>query len=218
MKANNIEFKIVRSDQLDFDARLQISRVFADRFSQWLIFFSKDKNKISKAFAHMFVLDQFYVAIFDNKIVGMAACTNGKSLSVKLNKNELKKYLGYLKGSLAALFLRKEFERYIENSYIETGSIEFVSTSIDFRGRGVATQIIKYIIENTPYTNYLIEEVADTNTAAMNLYNKFGFIEYKRITVSKRRAKKIGINNFIALKYSKSKQNNIEIIHKGSII
>ncbi|MEI4771402.1 hypothetical protein WAX74_17385 [Psychrobacillus sp. FJAT-51614] len=40
-------------------------------------FFSKDKNKIAKAFAHMFVLNQFYVAIANNKIGGMTACTDG---------------------------------------------------------------------------------------------------------------------------------------------
>jgi hypothetical protein len=37
----------------------------------------------------------------------------------------------------------------------------------------------------------------------MNLYKKLGFEEYRRKPVPQKRAEKIGINNFIALKYIK---------------
>lgn len=200
----NYKFKVVRADKADFsDVREQIAEIFADGFTQWLEYFSKDKNIIAKAFAHMFVLDQFYVAVSDNKIAGMAACTDCKTLSVKLNKKELRKYLGFFKGSIAAIVLKKEFERPFKNPSPETGSIEYVGTASEFRGKGVASQIIRHIIEHTPYRQYLIEEVADTNTPAINLYKKLGFVEYNRIPVPQQRAKKIGINNFISLQYIK---------------
>ncbi|MDV4151331.1 N-acetyltransferase [Clostridium sp. AL.422] len=194
---------VIRADKLDIDARFQISEIFADGFTQWLIFFSKDKNTIAKAFAHMFVLDQFYVAVANNKVAGVAACTDCRTLSVKLDKKELRKHLGFFKGSIAGIALKKEFERAFENPPLETGSIEFVGTAAEFRGRGVASQIISHIISNTPYREYLIEEVADTNTPAMNLYKKLGFKEYRRIPITQNKAKKIGINNFIAFKYIK---------------
>jgi ribosomal protein S18 acetylase RimI-like enzyme len=196
------KFTVIRADKLDLDVRLQMSEIFADGFTQWLIFFSKDKNIIAKAFAHMFVLDQFYVAVADNKIAGMVACTDCRTLSVRLNKKELRKHLGFFKGSIAAIVLKKEFESHFENPSPETGSIEFVGTASEFRGKGVASQIISHIIQNTAYREYLIKEVADTNTAAMNLYKKLGFEEYNRIPVPQNRARKIGINNFIALKYT----------------
>ena len=117
----NYKFKVVRADKTDFsDVREQIAEIFADGFTQWLEYFSKDKNIIAKAFAHMFVLDQFYVAVSDNKIAGMAACTDCKTLSVKLNKKELRKYLGFFKGSIAAIVLKKEFERPFKNPSPET--------------------------------------------------------------------------------------------------
>ncbi|WP_331457454.1 GNAT family N-acetyltransferase [Bacillus sp. FJAT-18017] len=72
-----------------------------------------------------------------------------------------------------------------------------------FSGQGVASQIIQYILENTPYNDYIIEEVADTNTPAMRLYKKLGFVEYKRKPIPEKIAKKIGINNFLSLKYIK---------------
>ena len=203
MESENYKFTIVKADKVDFDVRKQMSEIFSEGFSQWLVFFSKDKNKIAKAFAHMFVLNQFYVAIANNKVGGMTACTDGADRSVRLNKKELRKHLGFFKGSMAGIFLKKEFEAPFEEFPPNTGSIEFVGTASEFRGQGVAFQIIKHIIENTPYNDYVIEEVADTNTSAMNLYNKLGFEEYKRKPLPEIRAKKIGINNFLSLKYVK---------------
>ncbi|WFA09235.1 GNAT family N-acetyltransferase [Tissierella sp. Yu-01] len=203
MISEDYKLTVIRADKLDFDVRQQMSEIFAEGFTQWLGYFSKDKNIIAKAFAHMFVLDQFYVAVEGNKIAGMAACTDCRTLALKLNKKELRKHLGFLKGSIAGVVLKKEFENPFKNPPLETGSIELVGTATEFRGKGVASQIIRYIIRNTIYRTYLIEEVADTNTPAMNLYKKLGFEEYRRKPVPQKRAEKIGINNFIALKYIK---------------
>lgn len=35
--------------------------------------------------------------------------------------------------------------------------------------------ILRHMMENTPYEQFLIEEVADTNIPAMKLYQKLGF-------------------------------------------
>ena len=204
MQLEDNKFTVIRADKLDIDVRNQMSQIFAEGFTQWLEYFSKDKNVIAKAFAHMFVLEQFYVAIVENKIAGMVACTDCKTLSVRLNKRELRKYLGVVKGSVAGIVLKKEFESLFKNPPADTGSIEYVGTVSEFRGKGVASQIIKYIFDNTPYSEYLIEEVADTNIPAINLYKKIGFEEYKRIPVPQKNAKKIGINHFISLKLKKA--------------
>jgi len=194
----------MRADQVDFDVRRGIAEIFAEGFTQWLIFFSKDAAKIAEAFAHMFILDQFYVAVSDGKVVGMAACTDGFSQSVKLDKKELRKHLGFYKGTMAGIFLKKEFESPFVNPSPGTGSIEFVGTAAEFRGQGVGSLLIRHILEHTPYEEYVIEEVADTNIPAMKLYNKLGFEEYRRKPIPPIQAKKIGINNFLALRYRKT--------------
>ncbi|MBT2757462.1 GNAT family N-acetyltransferase [Mesobacillus foraminis] len=203
MKSEGNKFLIVKADEVDLDVRTQMSEIFAEGFTQWLVFFSKDKDVIAKAFAHMFILDQFFVAIANGEIAGVTACTDGTKKSVRLNKKELRKHLGFFKGSMAGIFLKKEFEAPYENFPPNTGSVEFVGTAPEFRGQGVASQIIRHIFENTTYNNYVIQEVADTNIPAMNLYKKMGFEEYKRKAVPQKLAKKIGINNFLALKYEK---------------
>src|SRR5699024_9283227 len=103
------------------------------------------------------------------KIAGFVACTDCTTLSVRLSKKELRKHLGYVKGSIAGIVLKKEFESPFINPPADTGSIEFVGTASEFRGKGVASQIIQYIFNNTPYCEYVIKEVADTNIPAMNL-------------------------------------------------
>lgn len=205
MKGKDKKFIITKADKIDkdIDVRGKMAQIFAEGFAQWLGYFSKDKYILAKAFSHMFVLNQFYVAIENNKVAGMAACTDGKSLSVQLNKKELRKHLGFFKGSIAGIALKKEFEAPYENFPAYTGSIEFVGTASEFRGEGTATQIIQYIIENTPYHDYLIEEVADTNIPAMRLYEKLGFEEYKRKPIPEKVAKRNGINNLLSLKYMK---------------
>lgn len=194
---------VIRADKADMDCRTQMSEIFADGFTQWLGFFSKDRNKIAKAFAHMFVLDQFYITLAGHTVAAMAACTDGTALAVILDKKELRRHLGFFKGSLAGYFLKKEFEVLLENRSPDKCSIEFVGTALQYRGQGAASLVIQHIVDNTPYKEYLIEDVADTNVAAMKLYKKLGFMEYKRKSIPIKKAEKNGINHIVSLKYVK---------------
>ncbi|MFG0212061.1 GNAT family N-acetyltransferase [Brevibacillus porteri] len=148
-------FTVIRADQVEFDAREQMSQIFAEGFTQWLGFFSNDKQTIARAFAHMFVLNQFYVAVTDDrKVASMAACSGGTAPSVKLNPKELRKQLGFYKGTLAGLFLKKEFEATMADPSPVTCSIDFVGTAPEFRGQGAAMMILRHIMENTPLNNF----------------------------------------------------------------
>ncbi|MCR1971860.1 hypothetical protein AAGC94_20455 [Clostridium sporogenes] len=104
MTPKKYNFTVIKADKINFDVRTQMSEIFAEGFIQWLEYFSKDKDTIAKAFAHMFVLDQFYVAVLDNKIAAIAACTDCRTLAVRLDKKELRKHLGTLKVALPELF------------------------------------------------------------------------------------------------------------------
>ncbi len=86
--------KIIRSNEFDNDTKTKISEIFVDVFFQWLKYFSKDKDKLTRAFSHMFNLDVFYIAVIDGEIAGIAACTDGKVSSVHLKSQELKKTSG----------------------------------------------------------------------------------------------------------------------------
>jgi ribosomal protein S18 acetylase RimI-like enzyme len=192
-------FEIQPASKHGKDTNDKISKIFVDGFYQWLHYFSKDKKKLVNAFSHMFNLDVFYVALLNDEICGIAACNDGKIKSVHLEKKELKKYLGFVKGTIAYAVLNHEFEEKQYPFPIEPdmGCIEFVATSAEYRGKGVASAIITNIFKTTPYTNYVLE-VADTNLNAVNLYTKLGFKEFKR--VEEKHSKTSGINYLIYMK------------------
>lgn len=114
---------------------------------EWLKFFSSDTNQLSRAFEHVFILDKFYVATLEGKVVGIAGCTNGITPCMKLNYKELCKHLGVIKGVIATIILKKEFENHSYPFQIDAdcGSIEFVATHENYQGQGIALSITNEI-------------------------------------------------------------------------
>ncbi|MFT4143703.1 MAG: N-acetyltransferase [Mobilitalea sp.] len=197
-----MDIKIVKANETEGNIKKQISEIFVEGFWQWLKYFSKDKTRLINAFEHIFQLDSFYVAILDEKVVGITACTNGKKPCVHLQAKVLRKNLGFVAGSIAASVLRKELENHPYPFELEptTGSIEFVATHMDYRGKGVASTLIEEIIKNNEYKEFVLE-VADTNTNAVKLYEKLGFVEIKRVKMHN--SKRSGINFLVYMKYIK---------------
>lgn len=197
-----MEISVKLASEIDGNVREGISNIFAGGFYQWLKFFAKDTKQLAHAFEHAFILDHFYVAIIDGKIAGIAACTNGDTPSMKLCHKELRKHLGIIKGTIAGVVLKKEFENHAYPFQLEPncGSIEFVATHENYRKQGVALSIITHICSVTPYDEYVLE-VADTNIPAVQLYEKIGFKEFMRVALSARARKESGIDHFLYMKY-----------------
>jgi ribosomal protein S18 acetylase RimI-like enzyme len=192
--------EIKRASKLGENTKKKMSEIFVDGFGKDLTFFSEDKEKLAEALEHMFVVDVFYCALIDGEMAGITACTNGKVSSVYLNKQELRKHLGFYKGTLANIFLKPEFEKPPMETGDNIASVEFVATASKFRGNGVATAIMNYIFSLPQYDQYVLE-VADTNTSAVKLYEKLGYKEFKRI--KHKHSKRSGINYLVYMKYSK---------------
>lgn len=193
---------VKRADELGESARARISDIFAEGFIQWLGYFSRDAAKLSRAFAHMFILEAFYVASVDGEIAGIAACTDGMSPPIRLKTGPLIRHLGPVRGAIAAVVLKKELENHRYPFPIEPGcgSVEFVATGGKYRGKGVASAVIGHILSVTPYSSYVLE-VADTNESAVRLYQRLGFREFLR--VPEKHSKQSGINSFLYMKYQK---------------
>ena len=157
----------------------KISKLYVEAFGSYMYAISKSPEKLVKAFTHMFVVDDFYVCIIDNEVVGMMACTNKETYGIKHDKKLLIKELGLIKGLVANRMLKKLFTKYpkypIEMD-CKTGSIEHVVTNSNYRKKGIATSIMEYIFALNMYEKYVLE-VFDTNENAIKLYKKFGFKE-----------------------------------------
>jgi ribosomal protein S18 acetylase RimI-like enzyme len=169
--------EIKRAIEFGDNVREKISEIFVDGFSKEFRFFSKDKVKLTKAFAHMFVLDVFYAGVINNEIAGIMACTNMVSSCIKHDKKILIKHFGILKGMALNYLFKFYFQKvpkYPMETNEKTASVEFVATLEKFRGKGVASAILKYLHSFPEYDEYVLE-VADINFAAMKLYEKTGY-------------------------------------------
>jgi ribosomal protein S18 acetylase RimI-like enzyme len=192
------------------DARQQISRVFAVGFYQWLQYFSKDEERLALALAHMFDLSKFWIAAEGETVAAITACTDGVKSPILLNKSELKRHLGLIRGSLAYSMLKTHLQ---EHNYPfalgpQTGSIEFVATAPEYRGRGVAGTLVEHVMRTCGYAEYVLE-VADTNTTAVRLYERLGFKEFQR--VPEKHPKQSGLNFYV---YMKREMNAFELLDK----
>ena len=197
--------KFICAKELPFDVRPQMSFLFVEGFYSWIKYFSKDKEKLKEAFKHIFDLEYFYVAVeeegnSENKITAMTATTKGHA-PITLQRKEFTKVLGYIKGCITYYILNKHMVR---NAYPftlspKTGTIEFVATAPDYRGRGIAFDLINFIMnrKGTVFTSYILE-VADTNENAVRLYEKLGFKEIKRVKAPN--PKRSGVNYFLYMR------------------
>jgi ribosomal protein S18 acetylase RimI-like enzyme len=196
--------RYISADQLHFDAREQISRVFVVGFYQWLKYFTKDVELLTRALAHIFDLPKFWVAVEGETIVAITACTDGVMPPISLDRTELRRHLGLIRGLLAYSMLKANL---LEHTYpftltLQTGSIEFVATSPEFRDRGVAGGLIEHIMQTCGYSEYVLE-VADTNSTAIRLYERLGFKEFQR--VPEKHPKQSGLNFYVYMKREMAK-------------
>jgi len=192
--------EIKRAIEFGESIRDKISELYVDGFyDAGLRHFSKDKSKIIEAFTPMFPIEYFFVALIDNEIVGITACLGKGNICLNIDKKRFIKYFGILMGFMAYSINKK----YIKNLPVhtmdnETAVVEYVVTDPKYRGKGVASALIKHIFELPEYKHFLIE-VADTNPGAFELYKKLGFKETHR----KKFMPGSGINYWINMKYSK---------------
>ena len=187
-----------RADKVIHDIKPELSRVFVEGFYTWIRHFHKDKDKLVEAFTHIFDLKYFYVAIEDGEVAGMVACTQGYA-PISLQRKKFTDVLGFFRGNFAYFMLKRHMVRnaYPFNLSRTTGSIEFVATAPQHRNKGIAHDLILYVMKENPYDSYVLE-VADTNAGAVHLYEKLGFKEIKRMKAPN--PKRSGVNNFLYMR------------------
>ncbi|RCV57589.1 GNAT family N-acetyltransferase [Marinitenerispora sediminis] len=190
--------EVVPAARLGEGYRRRITEVFVGGFGPDFASLSKDPRRLADAFEHMLVLDTFHVGLVDGRPAGIAALTDGVRPSTRHSAAELRRHLGLVRGTIADLAFRSEFQGGVPGIRPGAASIEFVATSPDYQGRGVATAVLDHLLALPGYTEYVLADVADTNTAALSLYRKLGFTEYRRRRV--RHTRWTGIRYYVSLR------------------
>lgn len=191
---------VKRMSDLDKKYRKEVAHIFVDAYYDNLKSLSKDKNKLSEGFEHVFVSEVFFVAFCEEKIVGILACSNNKTRALHLCRRELVKHFGFIKGTMSYNFMKRNFHDSLNYSD-DTTYIESVATSTFARGKGIATFLMNYVYEQLPYTEYVLE-VVNNNPNAIRLYEKLGYSEFERKKAEY--PKIMGFEYYIYMKKSKT--------------
>ncbi|MCL2406317.1 MAG: GNAT family N-acetyltransferase [Defluviitaleaceae bacterium] len=189
----------IKASDLPFDPRPQMGRIFAEGFYEHgLKFLSKDKAKLARATAHIFVLDKFFVAVENGEIMAMVGVTAQKPPPAKADKKILINELGFIRGRVAYWALNK----FVINppAPVEIPEdmciIEFVATSLAHTRKGIAFKLLSHVMEILHFDGYMLE-VVDVNAGAISLYEKLGFREFSRKPSPSKRS---GFNFFLYMK------------------
>lgn len=191
--------EVKRADELSENPRPALARIFVEGFYRHLSVLSKDKEKLARAFEHSFDLAHFHVLLVDGKIAAFVGISDKTQPIVKLEGKILRRHLGIIKGTMANFFLKKEMTEKAHPFALaeNTGSIDFVATAPEHRGRGLSFQLLQETIKKNAYEKHVLE-VVDNNSSAIRLYEKLGFKEFLRVPM--KAAKRAGFESFIYMK------------------
>jgi len=189
----------LKASELQFDPRPQMSKIFSEGFyDHGLKMLCKDKDELARATAHIFLLENFYVAVENESVIAaFVGCTAKKPPPIALDKKILRQEMGFFHGSIFYFMLNKVViqKPYPFNQPPQAASIEFVATAQEYRGKGAAFGLLSYVMDVEPYSEYVLE-VIGINTAAIRLYEKLGFVEFMRVPAPKGS----GLEHFVYMK------------------
>lgn len=184
--------------------RYAIALCISEGFEKDFSVLSKDNKKIASAIATGLQIDKFYIAETDGKIMAVMAISDCYGRAARVDKPALRKHLGFIKGLIAGVVLKEEFEEQFDYP-AGIGYIEFVTVRKEHRGKGISAFLLKESMELSGYQEFILD-VTDTNTTAVQCYLKFGFKEIKRIP--EKHAKQKGFHAKIYMFYSMAKSIN----------
>ena len=156
-----------------------IAKTLAHSFEKNLSILTKDIECIARIFDNGVNTDCFYIAEQNDEIIGVVAYTDCKTgRALKATKSDCIKHLGFIRGIIAFKFICSDLMRPL--SYPETtGYIDVVGVLKKARGRGVAKELLKAMIENNPQYDKFVLEVDSKNASAVKSYTDLGFVEFK---------------------------------------
>ncbi|MEW9552483.1 GNAT family N-acetyltransferase [Nonomuraea sp. NPDC050783] len=189
---------IQRADRLGEAHRRAITEVLTRGFAEDFTFFSDDPGKLADAFAHMVIMDRFHVALVDREPAGLASLTTGQEECFAPRWSQLRRHLGAVHGTISHLVVRSQFLGPLPEAREGLAEIGFVATAPAYRSRGVATALLRHLLELPEYDEYVLREVKDNNVPALALYRKLGFTEYRRRPV--RFARRAGFSAYVSLR------------------
>ena len=177
--------------------RQGLARCIAEGFERDFSALCKDTEKTARAIEGGIRTSRFWVAEEKDIPAGTAALSDCRERAVRTDRAGYLKHFGPLRGRLALLVLKGEFEAPLDFPP-ETGYLEFVTVARRCRRQGIATALVQKILSSGLYQDYILD-VVNTNTGAFRCYEKMGFRPFRQVPEKHSRQK--GFDCKIYMKY-----------------
>lgn len=173
---NQTEYEIKKLSELNRSQVMQAVALFVDGFYYiYEMAVSKDKALLLQLFIDAFDYDMVFVCLHEERIVGFLGLGNSIKRCVALSKETCKRLLGKFKGTMVYLQMGGMLHEITVHGTDE-GYIDYVTTDSDYRGKGIATKLIKHVCDTLLYKNYTLDVLSKNNTAK-RLYEHLGFAQ-----------------------------------------
>lgn len=162
---------------LSTEQKYAVADIFIEGFGHFMKF-TKDREVLKTLIYHAINPNWTYVLVEEEQVLGFTALATNKIRPIKFDQEVCVELFGRLKGNL----LCKEINAIFQSKVVKEDTdlyIDVLATAEQCRGKGVATRLLEYSFSLPGYTNYYIE-VMSKNTIAKSLYNKIGFVDYKK--------------------------------------
>ena len=179
--------------------RSDIALCIAEGFKKDFDVLCKNTHTVATAISTGLQISKFYVAESENDVVGVVAISDCNGRAATTDIASYKENFGFIKGNIANLVLREEFESPLDYPPT-TGYIEFVAVRNSHQRKGIATSMLKESMIQSSYEDYVLD-VTDINTAAIRCYSALGLKEFKR--VKEKHSKQKGFSAKIYMRYQK---------------
>ena len=179
----NIDIIIKKLTDIEDELILyKAAHVFVEAYYQDLKMLSDKKEKLIDMFVNSFNVNYLYAAFIDDKPVGIMAISDKHGRATKIRKQLLRRVFGFVLASRVFPLMYKEMCLPMTKDD-NVGNIECVGVLPSMQGKGVATALIEYAIQNGGFEIYTLDVYSD-NLTAFNIYKKQGF-EITKIVPSK---------------------------------
>jgi ribosomal protein S18 acetylase RimI-like enzyme len=193
--------EITRGDVLGEGYRRRITEVLVNGFAEDFGFFSKDPAALADAFEHMVILERFHVALVDGEPAAIASLTEGAQECFEPERRPIQRALGRIRGAISYRVVRSQFVGAYDGARDGLAEIGFVTTAPQHQGKGVATALMRALLQ-LPYDEFVLRDIKDTNAPALGLYRKLGFTETRRRPV--RFAERAGFSSYVSMSLSQA--------------
>lgn len=171
------DYIITQYGQLNDKQKREAVEIFMEGFGHMMTF-SKDQNATKALFLEALNPVYFYAYIEKETVLGIMGIGTNKIRPVKFHEDLCKKLFGKIKGKIISMQMNAIFQSKTVTEdadlYIDT-----LAVAKQARGKGIGTKLIQYAFALPEYKNYYIE-VLSKNENAKKLYEKLGFIQYKK--------------------------------------